>query len=873
MKNFNIFFYINLILRMFKLQVVIIPPSGLNFRTEKQDSGENQNGFKQNDPKLTQMSTPMPNIMLNSSYMLPTPFFNNMSFTTQSEMNPNVKKFLHITKGTNSLRDVSNEINDRFQRLYPLESPLQIYQIQNYEHCDLDPDYTVDMVFDTNNVCRVLTQNDFSEVTTPNGKRRLIGDLNHIMKKKRSTSSSNGRQSSIWANVSLADETNLSILNTDLTIPVPDDSIGNETVIQPPTKSDHLRMPSPIIGQGSPQRITSGMLSSQDQPDLSKFLDDVDEMEIDDIHPSVASKEDALKNKASATAKIHQKRNVSMISNVPGLSTPLPKSKITEKLQAEILPVIDVEKPVIHEKLVLNIEPETPKNNRVVIQEEPQVEPVSVLKPLKAKPKPKTKLPTTKELLKHALALQNANAKDLENRKIAVENGARQAEMIVADLKKKVESEFNESLNRSSSPPTSESSDGKFNGGEVTASNILPTTARNRTKTAKAIINQSQKAQNKKTAKSKSPSSGQSKEPEVAETLHQNALTSQTDGNIEVVEVVKDVISKDVQGDVDMDVVEISKEEEADSVASEKQVDIDMDDQQPSQQVSTSTTASETGTTSNEDDDNMDVDIAEVSEVTKAADLPVTTAKKIPVPSEQKHQVQKNVPSPSGSSNSSSSGSSDSSSGSESESESESDSDSSSSDDEEEEKVLTPKKPLVVAAPKIQPINKRQSLPVRVVRIGSPSLTPTSSNLEEKTKVTKTPSVRFPIVDKSNRRKTLPTLSTFVSNATSQIKKTEAVNSVKKPDLNDLSSESPSDSSDSDSDSSDSDSSDSDSDSDSDKSATESESDKKKKTKSSFANSKSVNRVVSGKSSSSLSSSKKRKKNSGFAGLMKDVNK
>lgn len=263
----------------------------------------------------------------------------NLSSYVQSNLSNNfrIKKFLHITYSNNRLETIAHEISQRFLKLYPNEEPLQILNIQNFEECDLDPDYTAEMVFDNNNVCRVIVANEFNEfddaIINNNGKRHLAGGLNSVMKKIRKPKQSQQQNaentfhvnSSIWSfhedspsanphnysssrnvlpyqvmNKPLGMKEDASSAGPNISLAIPD---VDDTVIHP-HKSQHLKVASPIVATGSPTRITSGMLNVHSQPDLSKvdYEEDINGsmyIEQDGKKASVSTKEDAMKNKSS----------------------------------------------------------------------------------------------------------------------------------------------------------------------------------------------------------------------------------------------------------------------------------------------------------------------------------------------------------------------------------------------------------------------------------------------------------------------------------------------------------------------------------------------------------------------------------------------
>ena len=368
---------------MFKLQVLIIPQSALSTvessscgtantgsdnaadadditnidgNNSKSNNGGKNSIFRNyssspgpgSERALNAISTPIPPSQFNlhrlQSYN-PTSSFvaypnSFVSLPSNQTHNIRTKKFLHITYSRNRLETIAQEISQRFLKLYPNEEPLHILNIQDYEECDLDPDYTAEMVFDNNNICRVIVANEFNEsddgIINSNGKRHLAGDLNSVMKKvrkpktlKHNIESTSLANTSIWSfdeesrfskphhssasrtshsyhvlnkPIGMKEDANASHMGPNISLAIPD---VDDTVIHP-HKSEHLKIASPIVATGSPTRITSGMLNANSQPDLSKvdYEEDLNSsmyVEPEGKRASVSTKEDAMRNKLTKT--------------------------------------------------------------------------------------------------------------------------------------------------------------------------------------------------------------------------------------------------------------------------------------------------------------------------------------------------------------------------------------------------------------------------------------------------------------------------------------------------------------------------------------------------------------------------------------------
>ncbi|GME77709.1 unnamed protein product [[Candida] boidinii] len=235
---------------MIKLQVLLVPPSARQRRNRNwitatdinghasqigSTNGSNsvpQNGHPNGNAPDTSVisnvsatsafpqymngfSTPTSYNMQGTGYVPASPSYSfNTSFTNSNNNNSNdqLRKFLHITSPTNTLEETCCEIEDRFLKLYPGEDEFSVYKVQDSNECDLDPDYTVSMVFDQNNVMRILLNNEFNRVenndsflqspkpNTPNSnfnqarslrlKRPSQMDLNSLLVKRRKPASS-----------------------------------------------------------------------------------------------------------------------------------------------------------------------------------------------------------------------------------------------------------------------------------------------------------------------------------------------------------------------------------------------------------------------------------------------------------------------------------------------------------------------------------------------------------------------------------------------------------------------------------------------------------------------------------------------------------
>lgn len=71
------------------------------------------------------------------------------------------KKFLHFTRSSNTLLDLSIEIAEKCEKMYPsLNEEIEILSLQDNSGCDLDPDFYVKDVFNIDNTVRVILRNE-----------------------------------------------------------------------------------------------------------------------------------------------------------------------------------------------------------------------------------------------------------------------------------------------------------------------------------------------------------------------------------------------------------------------------------------------------------------------------------------------------------------------------------------------------------------------------------------------------------------------------------------------------------------------------------------------------------------------------------------
>ncbi|GAX70332.1 core subunit of the RENT complex [Saccharomyces cerevisiae] len=142
---------------MYKLQVVLVPPS-------LQATTPIQFGY---GPTIAESSQLLPNRtnMAQSAGDASLQYANlrsaNVSFTPSYFNQSRFRKFLLFTKPTNTLLNLSDEIIDKCEKMYPsLQEDIEILSLQDNSGCDLDPDFLVKDVFNVNNIVRVILKNE-----------------------------------------------------------------------------------------------------------------------------------------------------------------------------------------------------------------------------------------------------------------------------------------------------------------------------------------------------------------------------------------------------------------------------------------------------------------------------------------------------------------------------------------------------------------------------------------------------------------------------------------------------------------------------------------------------------------------------------------
>lgn len=156
------------------------------------------------------------------------------------------KRFLHLTQKGNTLQVACNEIVERYAKLYPEESSIEIEKLQDEFNCDLDPDYIVGDIFTDGstvigvmafNTKQVLPANSSSRASSKRRASEALPEPSRFQK----TRSRNSRRSSIWMTNQSGSE--LQVLPRNGYADANGDATGNDLLysprLPPPAQNGH----------------------------------------------------------------------------------------------------------------------------------------------------------------------------------------------------------------------------------------------------------------------------------------------------------------------------------------------------------------------------------------------------------------------------------------------------------------------------------------------------------------------------------------------------------------------------------------------------------------------------------------------------------
>ncbi|CCF55795.1 hypothetical protein KAFR_0A03600 [Kazachstania africana CBS 2517] len=241
---------------MYKLQVVLVPPSAKDFILPL--------GFNSNSGMIDPNNTlNQPNNLSNNQEASMNQIFPSNNSSIFNFNNVRFKKFLHFTKPNNNLFALSQEILNKCEKMYPkLIDDIEILSLQDANSCDLDPDFTVKDVFNVDNVVQVILKNELDidnnedmslyrnakRIKLDSGSSQITqqnytgGNSGVIKVLKKRTNQANLRVSTPLANQIYPNTNNNSDIDNN------DEDFGERSFLPPPTHP-----------QSPPIRISSGI--------------------------------------------------------------------------------------------------------------------------------------------------------------------------------------------------------------------------------------------------------------------------------------------------------------------------------------------------------------------------------------------------------------------------------------------------------------------------------------------------------------------------------------------------------------------------------------------------------------------------------------
>lgn len=172
---------------MYKLQVVLLPPGALNISSLY---GISSNGTD-NTQLISHQALPQPisttssiqrndysQVNQNNSLFL-------SSFLAPHVTRSNLKKFLHFTKPSSTIFQLSEEIILKCNKIYPnLCNNMEIITLQDSNDCDLDPDFMVRDVFNIDNIVKVRLKNDLEILESGDNNDASVNSIYSMKKRK-----------------------------------------------------------------------------------------------------------------------------------------------------------------------------------------------------------------------------------------------------------------------------------------------------------------------------------------------------------------------------------------------------------------------------------------------------------------------------------------------------------------------------------------------------------------------------------------------------------------------------------------------------------------------------------------------------------------
>ncbi|GCF00713.1 hypothetical protein ZYGM_001466 [Zygosaccharomyces mellis] len=267
---------------MFKLQVVLVPPSA--------QSALLPYGLASSTAESSQLLGVNPlTSSRNPDSTLPYAPSGNASSILPHHFTTKLRKFLHFTKSANTLLELSAEIVEKCNKMYPYVDEIEILSLQDSQGCDLDPDFLVKDVFTIDNVVRAIVKNELEiEDSSPvssyrAAKRKRLnngsvqnsapkGVLN-VTKKRPAAFAMRNPPMANNASIIGSSSNNINAVNNNMRVSTP---LAHQ-IYPPPSEGDQVRMdsnnsededeeqgersflPPPTQPQSPPIRVSSGI--------------------------------------------------------------------------------------------------------------------------------------------------------------------------------------------------------------------------------------------------------------------------------------------------------------------------------------------------------------------------------------------------------------------------------------------------------------------------------------------------------------------------------------------------------------------------------------------------------------------------------------
>ncbi|KAG7662614.1 uncharacterized protein J8A68_003911 [[Candida] subhashii] len=189
------------------------------------------------------------------------------------------KRFLHLENPAIDLKEVKEQLDTRYKKLYPNEDKLEIEGLQDTDLCDLDPDYCLSDVFNSGDILRVTVRNQFKSTGLSVSKGRIQGTQSpKVLEKAPIVTCSRKRGNQCLDNSDTNDSVNQSKTNTTTVLPQPKEHVScsgplfkpqiTEAIIVPEKK--HRVPSSSPKDRGNGKTIASATVSIPAQGQLAQ---------------------------------------------------------------------------------------------------------------------------------------------------------------------------------------------------------------------------------------------------------------------------------------------------------------------------------------------------------------------------------------------------------------------------------------------------------------------------------------------------------------------------------------------------------------------------------------------------------------------------